>query len=235
MSAPKRYLKTPGAGGLTPQGPSGVHPQPQQVYNATSSGNGPPAAGSGYSSQFYWDNSTTPATLYVNNQGTWQQVGTPLPSIADGDVLANISGATAQPIGEPLSAVFDHIFSNVQGAILFRGAANWQALAPGLLGQLLQANGGAANPSWVTFQAGNKAYFGSGPPSLLHLDGDTYYDTSTSPYQMYVQHLGGWWPANCCVTGGAALETQLPSFGIWDATGVGQSGMYPDLGGGLIS
>lgn len=136
---------------------------------------------------------------------------------------------------DPLTQVLDHIFSNARGSILYRGAATWLALPPGLLGQLLQTAGPTADPSWVTFASGNKAYFGSGPPSLLHNDGDTYYDTSVSPYQMYVQHLGAWFPANCCVTGGAAAETLLPAFGIWDASNDGSVAQYADLDGGSFS
>lgn len=37
---------------------------------------------------------------------------------------------------------------NVQGDILYRGATVWQALPPGVLGQVLKTGGPSANPSW---------------------------------------------------------------------------------------
>lgn len=227
-----QYLKTPGTGGLSPQGPAGVHPQPTSQYVSTSSGSGPPSASAGVNNQFYWDTSTTPATLYVNVNGTWTQVGTPLPTGPDGDVLANISGGVAQPTMQPLSAVLDHIFSSTEGAILYRDAAAWKALAPGIVGQLLQTGGPAAIPSWVTFAGGTHTWFGSGPPSTIHSDGDLYYDTSTSPFQLYVQYLGNWQPGSCCTTGAAAQEFLVPSVGVFD---VGLNGNSIQAPGELVS
>lgn len=56
-----------------------------------------------------------------------------------------------------------------QGSILYRGASAWTVLGPGTAGQLLQTNGGAANPSWATVSgsvtgtgsAGHVAYWTS--------------------------------------------------------------------------
>lgn len=37
-----------------------------------------------------------------------------------------------------------------QGDILYRGADRWVVLSPGILGQILQTGGPAADPSWIT-------------------------------------------------------------------------------------
>lgn len=44
--------------------------------------------------------------------------------------------------------------STTQGSILYRGAADWQALAPGTLGHVLQTGGAGADPSWVAQSGG---------------------------------------------------------------------------------
>lgn len=72
-----------------------------------------------------------------------------LASVADGDILANISGASAVPIGNTLSDVLDHVFTAAEGDILYRDSAAWKVLAPSTAGYLLQTNGAGAVPSWV--------------------------------------------------------------------------------------
>lgn len=39
---------------------------------------------------------------------------------------------------------------NVQGDTLYRGATEWDTLAPGTVGLFLRTNGAAANPSWAS-------------------------------------------------------------------------------------
>jgi hypothetical protein len=46
--------------------------------------------------------------------------------------------------------LLDHALGATQGMIVYRGAANWTALAPGASGAVLTSGGSAANPSWVT-------------------------------------------------------------------------------------
>jgi hypothetical protein len=70
--------------------------------------------------------------------------------VANLTLLANISGATAAPVPSTLSLIFDAILSSTQGAVLYRGASTWAALAPGTSGQFLQTGGAAANPSWAS-------------------------------------------------------------------------------------
>lgn len=79
---------------------------------------------------------------------------TSLPSIADGDLLANTSGSSATPVATTLSALIDHVLGNTRGSILYRGASGWAALGPGGSGKVLQANGSGADPSWETLSGG---------------------------------------------------------------------------------
>lgn len=76
-------------------------------------------------------------------------------SIADGDVLANISGGSAAPTANTVTAVLDHVFSNAEGALLYRGASAWSALAAGNSGYTLTAAGTGADPSWKSNGAVN--------------------------------------------------------------------------------
>src|ERR1700744_553323 len=70
-----------------------------------------------------------------------------VPAIAAGDLLANITGSTAQAIGVTASAYLDSVFSSSKGAILYRDASAWMALAPGSNGNVLELSGGI--PSWA--------------------------------------------------------------------------------------
>jgi hypothetical protein len=56
---------------------------------------------------------------------------------------------TSNPtISAEAQAVLNQI-SSTHGAVLFRGATNWQALAPGTSGHFLRTNGANADPSWA--------------------------------------------------------------------------------------
>jgi trimeric autotransporter adhesin len=70
-------------------------------------------------------------------------------TIANNDILANISGSTAAPVANTVSAVIDSAIGSAQGDILYRGASLWNALPPGTSGQFLQTKGTAANPLWA--------------------------------------------------------------------------------------
>lgn len=86
--------------------------------------------------------------------------GAGLSAIADGDVLANTNGAPAVPVATSVSALLDHVLSSTQGAIIYRGASLWSALAPGTSGNVLTSGGAAANPSWASAGGGGGGLFG---------------------------------------------------------------------------
>lgn len=63
------------------------------------------------------------------------------------------------------SAILD-LISNVQGTVLFRGAANWEGLAPGTAGYVFSTNGPAADPTWIAMSGGG----GGGGGALVFLE-----------------------------------------------------------------
>lgn len=80
---------------------------------------------------------------------SWQNAPTSGASINNGQILSNIAGHTAVPVGNSLSAIFDAILSSSRGAIIFRTNSGWVALAPGTTGQVLSTGGAAGDPSWI--------------------------------------------------------------------------------------
>ena len=69
-------------------------------------------------------------------------------------VLADISDMTGYgrvvAASASLSELMDGYFGSTQGTVPYRGAASWSALAPGMLGQVLQTRGAGQNPIWAT-------------------------------------------------------------------------------------
>lgn len=73
-----------------------------------------------------------------------------LATMAANTVKANVTGGSASPTDATVTSVLDTLGGGVQGAVLYRGASAWAALAPGTSGQYLRTNGASANPSWAT-------------------------------------------------------------------------------------
>ena len=73
-----------------------------------------------------------------------------LAAIPVGDVLGNVGGFSAAPNAVSLTDLFDTVFGNAQGDMLYRNGTVWTVLAPGTSGQLLQTGGASANPSWAS-------------------------------------------------------------------------------------
>ena len=97
-------------------------------------------------------------------------------------VLSNISGGSAAPTGNTLSAVFDYIFGSTQGGVLYRGASLWSFLSPGSNGQPLLSGGGSANPSFGNLPVGAISASGSASSStFLRGDGSWKAPTSSLP------------------------------------------------------
>lgn len=96
--------------------------------------------------------SGTVTSIATNNGitgGTITTSGTiGLATIATSSLLSNITGSTAVPTANTLTAILDALFGNTQGGILYRGASAWAFLGPGSLGTVLTSGGTGANPSW---------------------------------------------------------------------------------------
>lgn len=63
------------------------------------------------------------------------------PSIAAGTILANLTGASATPVGSTLSAILDSQIGSARATIAVRGASTWGAYTPVTSGCTFQFNG----------------------------------------------------------------------------------------------
>lgn len=66
-------------------------------------------------------------------------------------------------IAAEVQAILDQI-TDVRGSVLFRGAAGWEALAPGTSGQFLKTNGAGADPAWAAGGGGGGGLWWFNPP-----------------------------------------------------------------------
>lgn len=71
-----------------------------------------------------------------------------------GIVISPSGNITDSPtIAAEVQAILDQI-STTRGTVLYRGATDWLALAPGTAGQYLQTAGAGADPLWATVSGG---------------------------------------------------------------------------------
>jgi hypothetical protein len=68
---------------------------------------------------------------------------------SDGVLRVNAAGL-AMSTSAGITTMALSFASQAQGDIIYRGASDWARLATGTAGQLLQAGGAAANPSWIS-------------------------------------------------------------------------------------
>lgn len=90
------------------------------------------------------------ATTIAANAVTNEKLAT----AADGTIKSNISGSTATPSDNTITAVLDKLFGTTQGSVIYRGASSWAALTPGTSGNFLKTQGAAANPVWDSIPGG---------------------------------------------------------------------------------
>lgn len=90
-------------------------------------------------------------------------------------------GATKQFDLALLSSVQFNLdsISSTQGAVLYRNASDWVALAPGTSGYVLTTGGAAANPSWVANGTGTVSSVAMSVPSFLSVAGSPITTTGT--------------------------------------------------------
>lgn len=69
-------------------------------------------------------------------------------------VLSNVSGGSASPSANSLSALLNGTIGSTQGSVIYRGASAWSQLGPGTSGQFLKTNGAGANPEWAAGGSG---------------------------------------------------------------------------------
>jgi len=117
---------------------------------------------------------------------TTPSTGGGLAPIANGQILANIAGGSAVPIGNTLSDILDTDISTTRGAFIFRGATAWGQIPPGTAGDFLRTSGTGADPAWV-------------PISVSDIDGITLTGGTSGDILMY---------------GGAAWTNVRPKYAI---------------------
>lgn len=77
-----------------------------------------------------------------------------LAAVAANTIKSNITGSSATPSDNTLTAIIDADLGSTQGDILYRGASAWAVLPPGSSGNILTSGGTGANPSWGTAGSG---------------------------------------------------------------------------------
>jgi hypothetical protein len=77
-----------------------------------------------------------------------------LAAAADGTIKSNISGASAAPSDNTITAVLDKQFGTTQGSVIYRDASAWSALGPGASGNFLKTQGAGLNPTWDSIPGG---------------------------------------------------------------------------------
>lgn len=121
----------------------------------------------------------TEAVVSVNGQtGVVTLAVGDLSNIADSRIVGNVSGGSAAPSANTLTAILDHILGNTQGSIIYRDGSGWTVLGPGTAGQVAKTGGAAANPSWAD------------PGSLLTAGADIDISTNTVKVKYYT--VGTW-------------------------------------------
>lgn len=129
--------------------------------------------------------------------------------LADHQLQAG-SGITLTPSGNltdkpivaaEVQAILDQI-STTQGTVLFRGAADWQALAPGAAGDFLKTNGAGADPEWAAGGGG-----GGGGMTLIQrqIVAAPSATVTFSAIPGTFNHLKLIWNARCSVAGSAEV------------------------------
>lgn len=121
----------------------------------------PPATPPTGTTDVYVDQ-TLKHTMQIDDAGNIIDLTDGASPIADGQVLANISGSSNLATGVAVSALIDYTMGSAQGDILYRNASGWVVLTPGTSGQFLKTQGASANVVWANGNAGTVTSVGTG-------------------------------------------------------------------------
>lgn len=171
---------------------------------------------------------TDTGALSAWDGSAWVAIGANgLVAIADGDVLANISGGSAVPIGNTLSAVLDAVLGTTQGDVIYRGAAGWAALGPGTSGNVLTTGGAGADPAWAV------APGGAGTVTSVTAGTGLSGGVITSTGTVALDAITG--PAVLAVASGSAVPAALSPSAVLDTIGATQGDLlYRNASGWVV-
>lgn len=102
---------------------------------------------------------TANQVLLVNGAGT--VLGFGAIDLSQSAAVSNQLGVANGGTGKTSLTAFLDTLGSSQGDILYRDAGGWAALAPGTLGNVLTANGPAANPTWSASGSGTSVPSGA--------------------------------------------------------------------------
>lgn len=88
-----------------------------------------------------------------------------LATIASHTILSNVTGSSAVPSANTLSAILDAAIASSTGAMIYRGPSGWQSLTIGTNGQCLEVVSGI--PAWTACSGGGGS--SSGPANAVQL------------------------------------------------------------------
>ena len=97
-----------------------------------------------------------------------------LANVADGSVLANISGGATFPSATTTSDLLDATLGNTQGNIAYRNGSGWTVLAPSTNGLALVTGGAGANPSWSQVGINNLSIAGQTQGDVIYFNGSAW-------------------------------------------------------------
>lgn len=154
-----------------------------------------------------------------------------LDAVADGDLLANTSGATSAPVPTTVSALLDHVLGAAQGEILYRGASGWAALSPGNKGYYLQTQGGGASPTWAPVKTNSGGGSGGTSTSTTSWMQACQYATTAALSATYSNGSSGVGATLTASANGAiAIDGASPALNdrilVKDQTTLSQNGSY---------
>lgn len=92
-------------------------------------------------------------------------------TVADGSILANISGGVAAPTANTLTGILDDQIGTAQGSLAMRGAATWGALTPGTTGLPLLSQGPGSDLAFGMLSISNLNIAGQQQGDLAYFNG----------------------------------------------------------------
>jgi hypothetical protein len=119
-------------------------------------------------------------------------------AVANGSIMANISGGAAAAAPNTLSAILDFGIGSVRGEIAYRGSSAWGVLALGTTGKALVSNGTDLTYALVASLAATVTL--AAPGVITTVSGDLKLDSATHTLQLGTNMTAAVTPASFSAT-----------------------------------